>query len=58
MQTRNRFTKNLFEVRQSRSFDPDKKSVVFISYRHVYCDTQIARQCADIRGYPRASLLV
>ena len=48
MQTRNRLTKNLFETRQSRSFDPNEKSVVFISYRHVYCDTQMARQCAEI----------
>ncbi len=40
-------TKNLFEVGQ-RSFDPDTKSIVFISYRRVYCDTQMARKCAEI----------
>lgn len=48
MQTRTHLTKNLFEARQSLSFDPNKESVVFISYRHVYCDTQMARQCAEI----------
>ena len=48
MQTRSRLTKNLFEARRSLSFDPNKMPVVFISYRHVYCDTQIARQCAEI----------
>ncbi len=40
-------TKNLFEVGQ-RSFDPDIKSVVFISYRRKICDMQIALKCAEI----------
>ncbi len=40
-------TKNLFEVGQ-RSFDPDIKSVVFISYRRKICDMQMAGKCADI----------
>ena len=48
MQTRSCLTKNLFEARQGLSFDPNKMPVVFISYRHVYCDTQMARQCAEI----------
>lgn len=39
-------TKNLFEVGQIRSFDPDKKSVVFISYRRTHCDMYMARECA------------
>ena len=41
-------TKNLFEVGQIRSFDPDKKSVVFISYRRTICDMHMARKCAEI----------
>ena len=41
-------TKNLFEVRQTRSFDPDTKSVVFISYRRTICDKYMARKCAEI----------
>ena len=47
MQTRNSTKKNLFEVGQ-RSFDPDEKFVVFISYRRTICDTLIAKQCAKI----------
>ena len=41
-------TKNLFEVSQTRSFDPDTKSVVFISYRRTHCDRYMARECAEI----------
>lgn len=41
-------TKNLFEVRQTRSFDPDTQSVVFISYRRTICDKIMARSCAEI----------
>lgn len=41
-------TKNLFEVRQTPSFDPDTKSVVFISYRRTICDSYMARKCAEI----------
>lgn len=41
------FTKNLFEVRQP-NFDPDEKSVVFISYRRTICDKYEARECARI----------
>lgn len=40
-------TKNLFEVGE-RSFNPDIKSVVFISYRRTHCDTYMARKCAEI----------
>ena len=40
-------TKNLFEVGE-RSFNPDIKSVVFISYRRTHCDTYMARECAEI----------
>lgn len=47
MQTRNSARKNLFEVGQ-RSFNPDEKSVVFISYRRTICDRLIAKQCAEI----------
>lgn len=55
-------TKNLFEVGQ-RSFDPDIKSVVFISYRRKICDMQIALKCAEIlenniREYRWTTLLV
>ena len=41
-------TKNLFEVSQIRSFDPDTKTIVFISYRRTICDKHMARQCATI----------
>lgn len=41
------FTKNLFEVSQP-NFDPDEKSVVFISYRRTICDKYEARKCARI----------
>ena len=41
-------TKNLFEVGQTCSFDPDKKSVVFISYRRTHCDMHMTRKCAGI----------
>ena len=45
--------RNLFEVYEfgqlnQLSFDPDKKSVVFISYRRTHCDKIEARQCARI----------
>ena len=40
-------TKNLFEARQP-TFNPDEKSVVFISYRRTHCDTWEARKCAEI----------
>ena len=47
------FGRNLFEVYEfgrlsQLSFDPDEKSVVFISYRRTYCDTIEARKCAGI----------
>lgn len=48
MQSRDYRTKNLFETGQTRSFDPDTKSVVFISYRRTHCDTYMARKCAEI----------
>ena len=41
-------TKNLFETSQIRSFDPDTKTIVFISYRRTICDKHMARQCATI----------
>ena len=41
-------TKNLFEASQIRSFDPDTKTIVFISYRRTICDRHMARQCATI----------
>jgi hypothetical protein len=45
--------RNLFEVYEfgqlnQLSFDPDKKSVVFISYRRTICDKYEARKCAGI----------
>ena len=45
--------RNLFEVydfgqRSQLSFDPDKKSVVFISYRRTLCDRVEAKRCAEI----------
>lgn len=40
-------TKNFFEVGE-RSFTPDTKSIVFISYRRTICDTYMARKCAEI----------
>ena len=45
--------RNLFEVYEfgqpnQLSFDPDNKSVVFISYRRTYCDKVEARNCAGI----------
>ena len=45
--------RNLFEAYEfgqlnQLSFDPDKKSVVFISYRRTICDKYEARKCAGI----------
>ena len=47
MLTKTMLTKNLFEVRQP-TFNPDEKSVVFISYRRTYPDSAVARKCAEI----------
>ena len=40
-------TKNLFTAGY-RSFDPDAKNIVFISYRRTHCDSYMARKCAEI----------
>ena len=40
-------TKNLFEVGE-RTFNPDTKSTIFISYRRTHCDSYMARECAEI----------
>ena len=46
MLTKTMLTKNLFEVRQP-TFNPDEKSVVFISYRRTDPDSSVARKCAE-----------
>ena len=40
--------KNYFETSQVRSFNPDIKSIVFISYRRTVCDKFMARKCSEI----------